>query len=159
MLLKVSQGWKLAYTRSPYAALMLGKAANKKSNRAEQDEQSASNSSTWRWGQETRTNGENKGNIVYMPRLQDISLLLNDLSVLSISGTCFRIWMGNLLGEWNISGCVCVLLQTRESWLQSAIRTSASTWAYIFRGHLRHFYTNKWRKDSFFSCKKNRPRL
>lgn len=61
MLLKASQGWKWVYTRSPYAVLMLGKAANEKSNSAEQDEQSPSNSSTWRWGHETHTHGEKSG--------------------------------------------------------------------------------------------------
>lgn len=67
MLLKVSQGWKCVYTRSPYAALMSGKAANEKSNSAEQDEQSPSNSSTWRWGQETRTHGGGgKGGILFI---------------------------------------------------------------------------------------------
>lgn len=61
MLLKASQGWKWVYTRSSYAALMLGKAANEKSNSAEQDEQSPSNSSTWRWGQGICTHGEKRG--------------------------------------------------------------------------------------------------
>lgn len=60
ILLKVSQGWKWVYTRSPYAVLMVGKATNEKSNSAEQDEQSPSKSSPWRWGQETRTRGEKR---------------------------------------------------------------------------------------------------
>lgn len=111
-----------------YVSLASGKAPHEKGHSTEQGEQSPSALfRTWRWGHRT----PRKILVLHKHCTKSICGCMTALLVPSCSNGD-RFWVGSLLGEGNVSCCIRVLLQTRESCLASVWIISAAKY-YVSR--------------------------